>query len=178
MLGTRLLRAFPVSSGPLYIARPMSGPNARSAPKGWEVVDLAKKNADELERRAKELRRLRSKTNSERMEKGRMNVKQIPHLLLALLLLAACESFTGAAPRTAGPAPSQWGEALFARIGSTPEQVRAAIGEPTRRTAEGNRETWIYVHPDRPGWASNRVGTVTFLDGRVSKALMESLLTP
>ncbi len=38
----------------------MSGPNARSAPKGWEAVvaDLAEKHADELERRVRELRRL------------------------------------------------------------------------------------------------------------------------
>lgn len=38
----------------------MSGPNARSAPKGWEAVvaDLAERHADDLERRAKELRRL------------------------------------------------------------------------------------------------------------------------
>jgi hypothetical protein len=38
----------------------MSGPNARSAPKGWEavVVDLAEKHADELERRTVELRSL------------------------------------------------------------------------------------------------------------------------
>lgn len=99
-------------------------------------------------------------------------------LLLPFLFLAACESFTGAAPPAASPAPSQWGEALFAGLGSTPEQVRAVIGEPTHKTVEGNRETWIYIHPDRPGWASNRVGTVTFLDGRVSKALMEALLTP
>ena len=36
----------------------MSGPNARSAPKGWEAVvaDLAEKHADELERRIGELR--------------------------------------------------------------------------------------------------------------------------
>jgi hypothetical protein len=40
----------------------MSGPNARSAPKGWEAVvtDLAEKHADELERRVEELRRLAS----------------------------------------------------------------------------------------------------------------------
>ncbi|MBW3656425.1 MAG: hypothetical protein KY444_09965, partial [Gemmatimonadetes bacterium] len=38
----------------------MSGPNARSAPKGWEAVvaDLAEKHADELERRVLMLRRL------------------------------------------------------------------------------------------------------------------------
>jgi predicted transcriptional regulator len=38
----------------------MSGPNARSAPKGWEAVvaDLAEKHADELEGRVSELRRL------------------------------------------------------------------------------------------------------------------------
>ena len=38
----------------------MSGPNARSAPKGWEAVvaDLAEKHADELERRVRELRSL------------------------------------------------------------------------------------------------------------------------
>lgn len=38
----------------------MSGPNARSAPKGWEAVvaDLAEKHADELERRVQELRQL------------------------------------------------------------------------------------------------------------------------
>ncbi|HEX8394150.1 MAG TPA: hypothetical protein VF665_17535 [Longimicrobium sp.] len=38
----------------------MSGPNARSAPKGWEAVvaDLAEKHADELERRVASLRRL------------------------------------------------------------------------------------------------------------------------
>jgi hypothetical protein len=38
----------------------MSGPNARSAPKGWEAVvaDLAEKHADELERRVAQLRRL------------------------------------------------------------------------------------------------------------------------
>ena len=38
----------------------MSGPNARSAPKGWEAVvaDLAERHADELEQRVGELRRL------------------------------------------------------------------------------------------------------------------------
>jgi hypothetical protein len=38
----------------------MSGPNARSAPKGWEAVvaDLAEKHADELERRIEHLRTL------------------------------------------------------------------------------------------------------------------------
>ena len=38
----------------------MSGPNARSAPKGWEAVvaDLAEKHADELERRVRDLRQL------------------------------------------------------------------------------------------------------------------------
>jgi predicted transcriptional regulator len=38
----------------------MSGPNARSAPKGWEAVvaDLAEKHADELERRIAQLRQL------------------------------------------------------------------------------------------------------------------------
>jgi hypothetical protein len=38
----------------------MSGPNARSAPKGWEAVvaDLAEKHADELERRVRDLRAL------------------------------------------------------------------------------------------------------------------------
>lgn len=38
----------------------MSGPNARSAPKGWEAVvaDLAEKHANELERRIAELRQL------------------------------------------------------------------------------------------------------------------------
>lgn len=40
----------------------MSGPNARSAPRGWEAVvaDLAEKHADELERRVLELRQLAS----------------------------------------------------------------------------------------------------------------------
>jgi predicted transcriptional regulator len=38
----------------------MSGPNARTAPKGWEAVvaDLAERHADDLERRVEELRRL------------------------------------------------------------------------------------------------------------------------
>ncbi|MBB4638926.1 hypothetical protein FHS01_004990 [Longimicrobium terrae] len=38
----------------------MSGPNARTAPKGWEpvVADLAEKHADELEARVRDLRRL------------------------------------------------------------------------------------------------------------------------
>jgi hypothetical protein len=38
----------------------MSGPNARSAPKGWEAVvaDLAERHADELEGRAGALRAL------------------------------------------------------------------------------------------------------------------------
>ncbi len=38
----------------------MSGPNARSAPKGWEAVvaDLADKHADELEQRVQALRHL------------------------------------------------------------------------------------------------------------------------
>ena len=38
----------------------MSGPNARSAPKGWEAVvaDLAEKHAGELEQRVAQLRRL------------------------------------------------------------------------------------------------------------------------
>jgi hypothetical protein len=40
----------------------MSGPNARSAPKGWEAVvaDLAEKHADELEERVRDLRALAS----------------------------------------------------------------------------------------------------------------------
>jgi prepilin-type processing-associated H-X9-DG protein len=105
-------------------------------------------------------------------------VKGLPRLLAALVLLAACESFTGAAPPPPGPAPDLWGQALFARVGYTPEQVRAAIGEPTGRTVEGNREVWTYVHPDRPGYASNRTGTVTFVDGHVADALMTATLTP
>jgi hypothetical protein len=38
----------------------MSGPNARSAPKGWETVvaDLAEKHADKLEARVEALRAL------------------------------------------------------------------------------------------------------------------------
>ena len=38
----------------------MSGPNARSAPKGWEAVvaDLAEKHAEELEERVARLRRM------------------------------------------------------------------------------------------------------------------------
>lgn len=38
----------------------MSGPNPRSAPKGWEAVvaDLAEKHADELEQRVLQLRAL------------------------------------------------------------------------------------------------------------------------
>jgi hypothetical protein len=38
----------------------MSGPNARSAPKGWEAVvaDLAERHADELEARIVRLRAL------------------------------------------------------------------------------------------------------------------------
>jgi hypothetical protein len=38
----------------------MSGPNGRSAPKGWEAVvaDLAEKHAEELERRVAQLRGL------------------------------------------------------------------------------------------------------------------------
>jgi hypothetical protein len=38
----------------------MSGPNARSAPKGWEAVvaDLAEKHAHELEARVTHLREL------------------------------------------------------------------------------------------------------------------------
>jgi len=38
----------------------MSGPNARSAPKGWEAVvaDLAERHADELETRVAALRSL------------------------------------------------------------------------------------------------------------------------
>ena len=38
----------------------MSGPNARSAPKGWEAVvaDLAEKHADELQERVTQLRAL------------------------------------------------------------------------------------------------------------------------
>jgi hypothetical protein len=41
----------------------MSGPNARSAPKGWEVVvaDLAERHASDLEHRAKQLRTLATK---------------------------------------------------------------------------------------------------------------------
>jgi hypothetical protein len=40
----------------------MSGPNARSAPKGWEAVvaDLAERHADELEGRVAKLRALAS----------------------------------------------------------------------------------------------------------------------
>src|SRR5687768_15324203 len=70
--------------------------------------------------------------------KFRMTVRRAPRLLIALLLLAACETFTpGAEPPRSGPEPDRWGQALFARFGYTPEQVRAAIGEPTRRTVEG-----------------------------------------
>jgi LmbE family N-acetylglucosaminyl deacetylase len=50
-----------LGTGPHTIRRArMSGPNARSAPKGWEaaVADLAEKNADELERRVAALRAL------------------------------------------------------------------------------------------------------------------------
>jgi len=38
----------------------MSGPNARTAPKGWEAVvaDLAEKHRDDLKRRVDELDRL------------------------------------------------------------------------------------------------------------------------
>jgi hypothetical protein len=44
----------------------MSGPNARSAPKGWEAVvaDLAEKHADELEFRVNQLRQLVSDLRS------------------------------------------------------------------------------------------------------------------
>ena len=105
-------------------------------------------------------------------------MKAGPRLLAALLLLSACETFTGAAPPPSGPAPDLWGQALFARFRYTFEQVRATIGESTRRTVEGNRETWIYLHPDRPGHASNVTGTVTFVDGLVSAAVMTSTLTP
>jgi outer membrane protein assembly factor BamE (lipoprotein component of BamABCDE complex) len=105
-------------------------------------------------------------------------VKGPPRLLAALVLLAACESFTGATPPPSGPAPDLWGQALFARVGYTPEQVRAAIGEPTGRTVEGSREIWTYVHPDRPGYTSNRTGIVTFVDGRVEDVVMRGTLTP
>lgn len=110
-------------------------------------------------------------------ERGALG-RRLPRLLVALLLLAGCESFTGAAAPTTGPTPDLWGQALYAGIGDTPEQVRATIGEPTRRTVDGNRETWIYVHPDRPGATSNLVGTVTFVDNHVSTASMGALLTP
>jgi predicted transcriptional regulator len=45
----------------------MSGPNARSAPKGWEAVvaDLAEKHADDLERRVKQLRKLAAELKSQ-----------------------------------------------------------------------------------------------------------------
>jgi predicted transcriptional regulator len=45
----------------------MSGPNARSAPKGWEAVvaDLAEKHADELEQRVLELRKLADELRKE-----------------------------------------------------------------------------------------------------------------
>jgi len=48
----------------------MSGPNARSAPKGWEAVvaDLAERHADELERRVGELRRLASQLRAWRLD--------------------------------------------------------------------------------------------------------------
>lgn len=44
----------------------MSGPNSRSAPKGWErvVADLAEKHADELKVRISELDRLVSELRS------------------------------------------------------------------------------------------------------------------
>lgn len=109
------------------------------------------------------------------MRPGGAGVRAFPRLLAMLLLLAACEASTGATPPS-GPAPSRWGQALFARIGYTPAQVRAAIGEPTRRTVEGNRETWIYVHPDLPGQSLDRTGTVTFVDGLVADASMTATL--
>lgn len=109
---------------------------------------------------------------------GLLALRGVPRLLGALLLLAACESFVAATPPASGPAPDMWGQALFARLGYTPEQVLAAIGEPTGRTVEGNRETWTYVHADRPGYASGRVGTVTFEDGVVTGAEISALLTP
>jgi hypothetical protein len=45
-----------------------SGPNARSAPKGWEVVvaDLAEKHANELEARVTQLRTLAAKLHKDR----------------------------------------------------------------------------------------------------------------
>jgi predicted transcriptional regulator len=44
----------------------MSGPNSRTAPRGWEAVvaALAEEHANELERRLKQLRRLVSELNS------------------------------------------------------------------------------------------------------------------
>jgi hypothetical protein len=67
---------------------------------------------------------------------------------------------------------------LFVDFGNTPEQVRATIGEPTRRTINGNREIWVYIHPDRPDQMQNLTGTVTFVDGRVSEAKMGGVVPP
>lgn len=65
LLGTQPVTAIEIAErlgkDPHTIRRArMSGPNARSAPKGWEAVvaDLAEKHADELEQRVRDLRRL------------------------------------------------------------------------------------------------------------------------
>lgn len=105
-------------------------------------------------------------------------MRGVPRLLAGLLLLAARESFVAAPPPASGPQPDLWGQALFARLGYTPRQVLDAIGEPTRRTVEGNREIWTCVHPDRPGYTSGRVGTVTFEDGVVAEAEISAMLPP
>ena len=65
LLGTQPVTAIDIAErlgkDPHTIRRArMSGPNARSAPKGWEAVvaDLAERHADELEVRAANLRAL------------------------------------------------------------------------------------------------------------------------
>lgn len=65
LLGTQPVTAIDIAErlgkDPHTIRRArMSGPNARTAPKGWEpvVADLAERHADELEARVRALRTL------------------------------------------------------------------------------------------------------------------------
>jgi hypothetical protein len=95
------------------------------------------------------------------------------------VLCSACEATTALSPAAvAGPAPVRWGEALYARFGYTPEQVRAAIGEPTRRVVRGGKEIWIYERPADPArHVVAATGAATFQDGQVVGATISAHLS-
>lgn len=52
-----------------------------------------------------------------------------------------------------------------ARVGMSPNHVRAALGEPSNIRTEKKKELWSYLVPNRRG--SSRKMTVTFQDQRV-----------